>query len=70
VSDKTLQRLSEVLEVDIYELLFPFAAETAAMKHDFHPQLVDRLKKTMKADIDRRLNDFFGKMDVFLSPRM
>jgi transcriptional regulator with XRE-family HTH domain len=63
VSDKTLQRLSEALEVDIYELLCPPAADPANIpKGEFSYYLVDRLHKTMKSDIDRRLDDFFGKL--------
>jgi transcriptional regulator with XRE-family HTH domain len=58
VSDKTLQRLSAALEVDIYELLCP----PTDQKSEFSPQLVERLHKTMKSDIDRRLDEFFGKL--------
>jgi transcriptional regulator with XRE-family HTH domain len=63
VSDKTLQKLSAALEVDIYELLCPPAANlTSDQKHELYPHLVERLHKTMKSDIDRRLDDFFGKL--------
>jgi transcriptional regulator with XRE-family HTH domain len=62
VSDKTLQRLSAALEVDIYELLCPPAAgQNKKKKSEFSPLLVERLHKTMKSDIDRRLDEFFGK---------
>jgi len=63
VSDKTLQNLSTALEVDIYELLCPPAADhTNDQKSKLNPHLVERLHKTMKSDIDRRLNEFFGKV--------
>ncbi|GBU29514.1 hypothetical protein R84B8_03086 [Treponema sp. R8-4-B8] len=62
VSDKTLQNLSIALEVEIYELLCPPSKNIASnnQKKEFKPHLIDRLYKTMKSDIDRRLNDFFG----------
>jgi transcriptional regulator with XRE-family HTH domain len=63
VSDKTLQSLSDALEVDIHELLRPPAAGNANdQKSAFSPHLVERLHKTMKSDIDRRLDAFFGKL--------
>jgi transcriptional regulator with XRE-family HTH domain len=63
VSDKTLQRLSKALEVDIYELLCPLVTDhTGDKKSEFSPNMIGRLHKTMKSDIDRRLDDFFGKL--------
>jgi transcriptional regulator with XRE-family HTH domain len=63
VSDKTLQSLSEALEVDIYELLCPPAPDrTKDQIGEFSPHLIERLHKTMKSDIDRRLDEFFGKL--------
>jgi len=63
VSDKTLQNLSTALEVDIYELLCPPATVRANnQKSELNPHLVERLHKTMKSDIDRRLDEFFGKL--------
>jgi transcriptional regulator with XRE-family HTH domain len=63
VSDKTLQRLSKALEVDIYELLCPLATDrTSDKKSEFSPNMIERLHKTMKSDIDYRLDDFFGKL--------
>jgi len=63
VSDKTLQNLSAALGVDIYELLCPPAADRANdQKGKLNPRLVERLHKTMKSDIDRRLDEFFGKL--------
>jgi transcriptional regulator with XRE-family HTH domain len=62
VSDKTLLSLSTALEVDIHELLSPPAAgHTKNQKGKLgSPHLIERLHKTMKSDIDRRLNEFFG----------
>jgi len=62
VSDKTLQNLSIALNVDMYELLYPPATGRAnEKKSQLKPHLVEQLHKTMKSDIDRRLDDFFGK---------
>jgi len=64
VSDKTLQSLSAALGVDMYELLCPPAAgRTNEQKGKLNPLLVERLHKTMKSDIDRRLDEFFGKLE-------
>jgi transcriptional regulator with XRE-family HTH domain len=63
VSDKTLQSLSKALEVEIYELLCsPLANDIDDQKGNFSPHLVERLHKAMKSDIDRRLDEFFGKL--------
>jgi len=64
VSEKTLQSLSQALEVEIYELLCPPPKKIAGniIKDVFIPHLIERLHKTMKSDIDRRLNDFFEKI--------
>lgn len=61
VSDKTLQKLSTVLGVEIYELLYP-PSKVAANNQKINSHLVERLHKTMKTDIDRRLDEFFGKL--------
>jgi transcriptional regulator with XRE-family HTH domain len=64
VSDKTLQSLSKALGVEIYELLCPPSINGANdQKGEFSPHLVERLHKTMRSDIDRRLDEFFGKME-------
>ena len=62
VSDKTLQNLSTALEVDMYELLCPPADHANEQKGELNSHLVERLHKTMKSDIDRRLDEFFGKL--------
>jgi len=62
VSDKTLQNLSIALKLDMYELLYPPATGRANEKKGLlKSHLVEHLYKTMKSDIDRRLDDFFGK---------
>jgi len=60
VSDKTLQSISKAFGVEIYELLCP--PPKTDQKSEINPLLVERLHNTMKSDIDRRLNDFFGKL--------
>jgi transcriptional regulator with XRE-family HTH domain len=63
VSDKTLQSLAIALEVDIYELLCPQATgQTNGQKNIINPHLVEQLHRTIKSDIDLRLNEFFGKV--------
>jgi transcriptional regulator with XRE-family HTH domain len=63
VSDRTLQNLSAALGVDTYELLCPPATGHAADQNvKLSPRLVKRLHNTMKSDIDRRLDEFFGKL--------
>jgi hypothetical protein len=56
-------RLSKALGVEIYELLCPPPAHGVNdQKGGFSPRLVERLHKIMKTDIDRRLDEFFGKL--------
>jgi len=63
VSDKTLQSLSKAFGVEIYELLCPPPKDHITdQKSEINPHLVERLHKTMKSDIDRRLDDFFGNL--------
>jgi len=63
VSDKTLQNLSIALEVDMHELLCPqISVRAKDQKEKLKPHLIERLHKTMKSDIDRRLDEFFGKL--------
>jgi transcriptional regulator with XRE-family HTH domain len=62
VSDKTLQNLSDALEVDMYELLCPPVRDRANDRiGKLGPHQIERLYKTMKSDIDHRLDAFFGK---------
>jgi transcriptional regulator with XRE-family HTH domain len=58
VSDKTLLKLSEVLRVDIYQLLVPLD-ESEKKNQLFLPQRVRKLRQGMKSDIDKRLDLFF-----------
>ena len=63
VSDKTLQSLSRVLDVEIHELLYPVQKNISKIqKIPFSPFLIKRLYKKMKSDVDRRLDDFFGRL--------
>lgn len=61
VSDKTLLKLSEVLNVDVFQLLVPIIDENEEKSVLFLPQRVGKLRQNIKDDIDRRLNDFFSK---------
>ena len=56
VSDKTLSKLSEVLSVDIFQLLVPIDEEKAEI---LLPQRIYNLRQNLKDDIDKRLDLFF-----------
>ena len=60
VSDKTLQKLAEVLKVDISQLLAPPPEKE---KPDiFTKQQIDLLSYKLKEDIDKRLEQFLGPL--------
>ena len=61
VSDKTLFKLSEALNVDIFQLLAPINDDEKEAEL-FLPQRISRLRQDLKSDIDKRL-------DLFLSQR-
>jgi transcriptional regulator with XRE-family HTH domain len=64
VSDKTLQKLSDVLGVDIFQLLLPPPNETLAELNAFLPHLPQQIKKlwqNTKDDIDRQLDDLLRR---------
>jgi transcriptional regulator with XRE-family HTH domain len=59
VSDKTLERLAKVLNVDIFQLFIPLCEGN---RDDPELILYDRLMKlraVMKEDIDKRLDQFY-----------
>ena len=58
VSDKTLSALSEVLDVEIFQLLAP-VDENEKKLELFLPQRIRKLRKNIKDDIDKRLDLFF-----------
>jgi transcriptional regulator with XRE-family HTH domain len=59
VSDQTLLRLSEVLKVEIFQLLFPMPDENDD-EAVFLPQKVSKLRQFLKEDIDMRLDQFLS----------
>jgi len=62
VSDKTLLKLSEVFNVEIFQLLAPSIDEENEKKAKlFLPQRIQKLRQNLKDDIDSRLNLFFSK---------
>ncbi|GHV87043.1 hypothetical protein AGMMS50255_3390 [Spirochaetia bacterium] len=63
VSDKTLGRLSATLEVDIFELLLPPAGEKGAETYSIRPQLLTRLRKDLKTNIDRQMDEFLESLE-------
>ena len=58
VSDKTLSKLAEVMEVDISKLLSPIPEEEE--HRSLNKKQIDLLGRFLKEDIDKRLNQFFG----------
>jgi transcriptional regulator with XRE-family HTH domain len=57
VSDKTLFKLSEVLKIDISQLLAPLP-ERERKTDLFAEQQIDTLRQFIKEDIDKRLDQF------------
>jgi len=60
VSDKTLLKLSEVFNIEIFQLLTPTDEDEKKVKL-FLPQRIRKLRQNLKADIDDRLDKFFSK---------
>jgi len=60
VSDKTLLKLSEVFDVEIFQLLAPTDEDEKEAKL-FLPQRILKLRQNIKDDIDHRLDHFFSK---------
>jgi transcriptional regulator with XRE-family HTH domain len=59
VSDKTLERLAKVLNVDVFQLFLPTDEENGdSPKANLYNRLT-KLKISMKEDIDKRLEQFY-----------
>ena len=58
VGDKALSKLADVLKVDISQLLAP-PSEKEKINEIFTKQQVNLLRKLIKEDIDKRLDQFF-----------
>ena len=58
VSDKTLERLAKVFEVDVYNLFMPVSVNNDNSELLFYDQL-KKLRSIMKEDIDKRLDQFY-----------
>jgi transcriptional regulator with XRE-family HTH domain len=59
VSDKTLERLAQVLNVDIFELFMPSAEEKGEDQPPIFYNRLMKLRSTIKEDIDKRLDQFY-----------
>ena len=59
VSDKTLENLSKILNVDIYQLFIPPAEGDGGNVDVLLYNRLVKLKAIMKEDIDKRLNQFY-----------
>jgi len=60
VSDKTLLKLSEVFNVEIFQLLAPRDEDEKKAKL-FLPQRIQKLRQSIKNDIDNQLDKFFSQ---------
>jgi len=58
VSDKTLLKLSEVFNVEVFQLLAPTDEDEKKAKL-YLPQRIRKLRQSIKNDIDSRLDHFF-----------
>jgi len=66
VSDKTLERLANALNVDIFQLFLPQNEENGDnLKANLYNR-ISKLKISMKEDIDKRLEQFFLSENSFL----
>ena len=57
VSENTLVKLSNVLKTEIFQLLTPVMGENSENR-ELLPLKIEKLRETMKADIDKRLDQF------------
>jgi transcriptional regulator with XRE-family HTH domain len=59
VSDKTLERLAKVLNVDVFQLFMPPDEEKEDNPRANLYNRLTKLKTSMKEDIDKRLDQFY-----------
>jgi transcriptional regulator with XRE-family HTH domain len=65
VSDKTLEKLAKILNVDIFQLFLPQNGENVENpKTDLYDRL-NKLKISMKEDVDKRLDQFYLSENSF-----
>lgn len=58
VSDKTLERLANVLNVDVFQLFLPQNEENDNPEANLYNRIT-KLKNSIKEDIDKRLDQFY-----------
>ena len=59
VSDKTLERLAKILNVDIFQLFMPPVEDSGGNADIILYDRVIKLKTVIKEDIEKRLDQFF-----------
>jgi len=59
VSDKTLEKLAQVLDVDIFQLFMPPDENNGNDTGTFLYNRLIKLRTAMKEDIDKRLDQFY-----------
>ncbi|GHU55697.1 hypothetical protein FACS189442_3580 [Spirochaetia bacterium] len=57
MSENTLVKLSNALKTEIFQLLTPAMGENSE-NLEFLPLKIEKLRETMKTDIDKRLDQF------------
>jgi transcriptional regulator with XRE-family HTH domain len=65
VSDKTLQKLAQVLNVDIFQLFMPLQGDNGNDSETFLYNRLMKLRAAMKEDIDKRLDQFYLSEESF-----
>jgi len=68
VSDKTLEKLTKALHVDIFQLFMPPQEDNGENSEAFLYNQLRKLQTTIKEDIDKRLDQFLAsdKIGEFL----
>ena len=59
VSDKTLEKLAQVLDVDIFQFFMPPDEDNGNNAETFLYNRLIKLRTSMKEDIDKRLDQFY-----------
>jgi hypothetical protein len=59
VSDKTLEKLAKVLNVDIFQLFMPLDEDNGNKSETSFYNRLMKLQIEMRGDIDNRLNQFY-----------
>jgi transcriptional regulator with XRE-family HTH domain len=59
VSDKTLEKLAQIFNVDIFQLFMPLNEDNENNPETFLYNRLMKLRTSMKEDIDKRVDQFY-----------